>query len=277
MKEVTFTYFLNGKKVEQNEIDWQRTATVRSKDGEVHVKYMSYMLDDKKNTFDVSENLGKYILEMPGYNVWLEKFVKDNTKETTKGFSTRFKSATEYPGGILGIQEEIGTPATPYQRTSTECGAADELRRPNTCLTMDDFANVRKTSINPRVDYDAWNKFFEVGVKHNKHKAPLDIVQTRQFPKALQLLALATAYGNKKYEATDKDYLNFKRVDGGSQTYFDAAARHSVDRFGKDRESGLPHIIHAVWDNMAALEMWAEENKIDLEDFSKKYLENLHK
>lgn len=112
------------------------------------------------------------------------------------------------------------------------------------------------------------------GVKHNKLKAPLDIVQTRQFPKALQLLALATAYGNHKYSATDKDFLNFKRVEGGSQTYFDAMARHSTNRNGID-ESGLHHIIHSTWGALASLEIWAEENEINIEEYSKEYLSNL--
>lgn len=120
-------------------------------------------------------------------------------------------------------------------------------------------------------------EYVPTGVKHNKHKAPLDILQTRQFPKALQVLALATAFGNKKYEETDKDFLNFKRVKGGSQTYFDAAARHNAYRNAADRDSGLPHGIHAVWNMLAALELTIEEEGVDVEEFSKNYLENLHK
>lgn len=116
-----------------------------------------------------------------------------------------------------------------------------------------------------------------VGVKHNKYKAPLDIVQTRQFPKALQAVALATAFGNKKYEATDKDFLNFKRVTGGSQTYFDAAARHNTEREEIDEDSGLPHIIHAVWDMLAGLELFLEENEVDIKVLSQLYLQDLHK
>jgi len=115
----------------------------------------------------------------------------------------------------------------------------------------------------------------EVGQKHNKLKAPLDILQTRQFPKALQLLALATSYGNHKYKDTDLDFLNFKRVEGGSQTYLDAQSRHATDRNNLDSESGLHHIIHSIWNGMAALELWAEENKINIEEYSKNYLKSL--
>jgi len=115
----------------------------------------------------------------------------------------------------------------------------------------------------------------KVGQKYNKLKAPLDILQTRQFPKALQLLALATAYGNHKYKDTDLDFLNFKRVKGGSQTYLDASARHSTNRNNLDIESELHHIIHAVWNQIAALELWTEENTINIEEYSKNYLKSL--
>lgn len=112
------------------------------------------------------------------------------------------------------------------------------------------------------------------GVKHNQLKPRLDAVINTQFTKALQLIALATEYGNSKYKETDLDMLNFKRVVGGSQTYFNASARHSTDRNGLD-ESGLPHIIHAVWSSLAGLELWAEENKIDIKKFTENFMKNL--
>lgn len=113
------------------------------------------------------------------------------------------------------------------------------------------------------------------GLKYNNLKPSLDIVINRQFPKALQLIALATEYGHKKYIENDSNYLNYKYVKGGSQTYFDASARHSTDRNGLD-ESGLPHIIHAVWSSLAGLELWAEENNINVKEFTEKFMKNLH-
>ena len=112
------------------------------------------------------------------------------------------------------------------------------------------------------------------GLKYNNLKPSLDVVINRQFPKALQLVALATEYGHKKYIENDVNYLNYKSVKGGSQTYFDASARHSTDRNGLD-ESGLPHIIHAVWSSLAGLELWAEENKINIKEFTENYMKNL--
>lgn len=116
----------------------------------------------------------------------------------------------------------------------------------------------------------------EIGIKNNKNKPSLDIVINKQFPNALQLIALATEYGHNKYLAKDELYDNFRNVEGGSQTYFDAAARHNTDRNGVDNESGLPHIIHASWDFLAGLELWAEENNIDIKDFSENYMKNLN-
>lgn len=113
------------------------------------------------------------------------------------------------------------------------------------------------------------------GLKYNNLKPSLDIVINRQFPKALQLIALATEYGHKKYIENDSNYLNYKSVKGGSQTYFDASARHSTDRNGLD-ESGLPHIIHAVWSSLAGLELWVEENNINVKEFTENFMKNLH-
>lgn len=115
----------------------------------------------------------------------------------------------------------------------------------------------------------------KIGIKNNKNKPSLDIVINKQFPKALQLIALATEYGHKCYKENDDDFLNYKSVEGGAQVYFDANARHSVDRNGID-ESGLPHIIHAVWSSLAGLELWAEENNVNIKEFSENYMKNLH-
>lgn len=113
------------------------------------------------------------------------------------------------------------------------------------------------------------------GLKYNNLKPSLDIVINRQFPKALQLIALATEYGHKKYIENDANYLNYKSVKGGSQTYFDGAARHNIDRQGID-ESGLPHLIHVLWNYLAGVELWAEENKINIKEFTENYMKNLH-
>ena len=112
------------------------------------------------------------------------------------------------------------------------------------------------------------------GLKHNQLKPSLDVVINTQFPKALQLVALATEYGHKKYIENDSDYLNYKSVLGGSQTYFNSAARHNINRQGLD-ESGLPHVVHVLWNYLAGLELWVEENKIDIKEFTENFMKKL--
>jgi len=83
---------------------------------------------------------------------------------------------------------------------------------------------------------------------------------TVQFPKAIQAICQATLFGHNKYKETDGDWLNYKRVVGGSQTYAEASARHGLNKHSIAEDSGLPHIYHKVWNAMAELELWIEEN-----------------
>lgn len=112
-----------------------------------------------------------------------------------------------------------------------------------------------------------------IGQKHNKYKLPMSKLFV-QFPDALQAIVLASCYGHHCYP-TDTDWLNFKRVEGGSQNYKDAGIRHSLGA-EKDEESNLPEIFHQAWNKLAELQLWLEENKINIKDFSKNYLNNLH-
>jgi hypothetical protein len=100
-----------------------------------------------------------------------------------------------------------------------------------------------------------------VGVKHNKKKLPMSILFT-QFPDALKAVVECSEYGHRKYIETDADYLNFKRVEGGSKTYADASIRHRLEP-GNDVESGLPHQYHVAWNALAELQLWIEENMLN--------------
>ena len=110
------------------------------------------------------------------------------------------------------------------------------------------------------------------GVKHNKHKLPMSKLFV-QFPDALQAIVLASCYGHHCYP-TDTDWLNFKRVEGGSENYKDASIRHLLGG-EKDKESNLPEIFHQAWNKLAELQLWLEENSIDIKEFSNNYLKNL--
>lgn len=114
----------------------------------------------------------------------------------------------------------------------------------------------------------------EKGVKYNQHKLPLDIVISRQFPNALQAIALSSSYGHSKYAETDVNWDNFKKEPNSSASYADALQRHNIDKSGTD-ESGLPHIFMKAWNAMAECEMWVIENNFNIADFSKKYLKTL--
>lgn len=98
-----------------------------------------------------------------------------------------------------------------------------------------------------------------IGVKFNKDKAPLSIL-FKQFPKALEAISKCSEYGHDKYKETDIDFLNFKRVLGGSRAYADAGLRHRLQS-GLDSESGLPHQFHMAWNSLAELQLWIEENE----------------
>lgn len=101
----------------------------------------------------------------------------------------------------------------------------------------------------------------KAGKKENEGKLPIDTMLTIQFPKAIQAIAKATLFGHNKYIKTDEDWLNYKRVLGGSQTYADACARHGLEKGVIALDSGLPHIYHKCWNAMAELELWIEENE----------------
>lgn len=256
MKEVAHKYFFKGVEVNREDINWEYSNGFTIIGDEVHVD------------FDPSD-------EQLVYNKPVEE-TQEIDVETLCNFLSLVGGGA-YPGlGLRDGQNKLGNlkqtetqqsyQAKDYPQEVVASSPEDGIER--LCIQSNGSTSMGIT--NPTA------KLHVSGVKHNKFKAPLDIVQTRQFPKALQLIALATAFGNKKYEATDKDFLNFKRVAGGSQTYFDAAARHNAERNDVDDDSGLPHIIHSVWDSLAALELWIEENNIDTKEFSKNYLENLH-
>jgi hypothetical protein len=98
------------------------------------------------------------------------------------------------------------------------------------------------------------------GIKHNEGKPQLSLLFT-QFPKALEAIVKCSEYGHKKYNKNgeDADYLNFKRVEGGSIIYADAGLRHRLYKKGTtDLDSQLPHAYHVAWNALAELELILE-------------------
>lgn len=138
---------------------------------------------------------------------------------------------------------------------------SDKYDRETSELKESDF--IYPNSIDQE-EQDLYKTKTKEGIKFNEDKLPMDIVLFRQFPKALQAVAKCSLNGHNKYKETDHDWLNFKRVEGGSQTYADAALRHSFDK-GSFNDSGLPHIFHKLWNVMAEVELYIEENNIKIE------------
>ena len=96
------------------------------------------------------------------------------------------------------------------------------------------------------------------GIKHNQNKPQLSLL-FKQFPKALEAIAKCSEYGHQKYKETDEDYLNFKRVEGGSKSYADAGLRHRMfTEKTTDIDSQLPHSFHICWNALAELELILE-------------------
>ncbi len=250
MKEVEYRYFINGEEVSREFINWEHSTGFSIHGNDVHIDF------DQE--------------DLPIIYDWSEGETEEQKEEDLKTLCNTLSlvGMGAIPG--VGLDYRARPLANLEQPESKAINASDyEIKDSSLVINTDIPIGMGTTVPSEKLH-------IKTGVKHNNHKAPLDIVQTRQFPKALQLIALATAFGNKKYEATDKDFLNFKRVSGGSQAYFDAAARHNAVRNDVDKESGLPHGIHAVWNMLAALEMAIEEEEVNVEDFSKLYLENLH-
>ncbi len=97
------------------------------------------------------------------------------------------------------------------------------------------------------------------GVKYNSNKPKLSMLFI-QFPDALKAIVKCSEYGHEKYKEFDKDFLNFKKVEGGSKAFADSGLRHRIEK-GLD-ESGLPHQYHVAWNALAELQMWIEENSL---------------
>lgn len=268
MKEVKIKYHMDGKEVEKELIDWNRTVTIKLDGDKPNHAYVTYRDNKGHSTrFKEADKCPKGIQDTEAYKI-LENIVLE---DTNKCFDEMFPLSEEELSKVLSYQEEKDT-----LKSSEDYDSIYERKKDykyeSLATAFPWLVDLSKYEDTVKTSHLKTN----VGIKHNNHKAPLDIVQTRQFPKALQLIALATAFGHHKYSETDKHYTNFKNVEGGAQTYLDAAARHNTNRGETDKDSGLHHIIHSAWNNLAALELWIEEQGVDVENYSKTYLENLH-
>jgi hypothetical protein len=96
------------------------------------------------------------------------------------------------------------------------------------------------------------------GAKLDSSKPMLDLV-LGDFAKALQEVGKVGTMGAQKY--SEHGWLS---VDRGETRYLSAGLRHYFFyREGEeiDPESNLPHLAHAAWNALAALELYLRNNK----------------
>lgn len=95
------------------------------------------------------------------------------------------------------------------------------------------------------------------GKKADTGKAPVEQGFVQYFPRAIEAVALISAYGAKKYDVPYSD-KNWERVENGLGRYADGRSRHITGEYKDgphDPESEFLHAAHAAWNAMAYLEL----------------------
>lgn len=195
-------------------------------------------------------------------------FCDGSCKEKNNLFNSAEKRETQsYQGKGLSTRHKANTPMTYLDEVvgDSKVPPTPKLFR---CLTPDESIDMLNTALkNAKKKDENKHKFIEkfkeivhdnIGVKHNQNKPQLSLL-FKQFPKALEAISKCSEYGHEKYKEADTDYLNFKRVEGGSKAYADAGLRHRmfVEKT-TDIDSQLPHSYHVAWNALAELELILE-------------------
>lgn len=97
------------------------------------------------------------------------------------------------------------------------------------------------------------------GVKDDNQKAPIYRGVIAAFPRAMEAVARAGAYGANKYS-----WDNWRNVSDGIERYSDAMARHLLDEAKGNRidtDSRLPVAWSTAWNCLARLELMLIEEE----------------
>lgn len=101
-------------------------------------------------------------------------------------------------------------------------------------------------------------KQHEPGAKLDAGKPDCDLVFSA-FAEALLEVAKVGTHGAEKYTPN-----GWREVPNGYSRYRSAAFRHLLARDHLDPDSALPHLAHATWDCLAALQLHIQmENRND--------------
>jgi len=100
-----------------------------------------------------------------------------------------------------------------------------------------------------------------VGKKHDSGKPPVSQF-LRQFPLALAYVSRCSEYGHNTYgeEEDAVHWDNWRHVENAKFRYNQAAGRHFImPNNSLDDKSGLLHISHSIWNQLAVLQLTLEE------------------
>lgn len=234
----------------------------------------------KKYRIDSEESLAKHIEELkrntipnneiifPLVDLLLNEksvllsFFRENSKETayTRTVTPFFlEDVLEAPLGSFGRRGRVINYSTRHKSKNGETHVEKELPSFNSKSNFDYLKEYTERLVGQSVQ-DTSDEIKESSGKKTNIDKPQISLLFKQFPKALEAIVRCSEYGHKKYKETDKDYLNYTRVEGGSKTYADAGLRHRLQH-GEDLESGLPHQFHVAWNALAELQLWITENE----------------
>lgn len=97
-------------------------------------------------------------------------------------------------------------------------------------------------------DFDPKDPNRPQGLKYDDDKIDLTYLAD-DFPDALAAVCRVAEFGAKKYARG-----NWKLVEDGQHRYLKALFRHLFTQETFDLETGLPHLAHAAWNALAALQ-----------------------
>lgn len=102
--------------------------------------------------------------------------------------------------------------------------------------------------------------------KADQGKTKPDLIETG-FARALRMVQATTDYGSIKYEEH-----SWRLVDNAFARYQRAYARHRQERvlshfMARDPESNLPHVAHELFNLMAMIEIYLQDNDLNVDQF----------